>query len=217
MVRPPQKKHLLLVLLILGIGLSMAGDASATVAANTDVVINEVYYLGNTAAEDWIELQNTGSTTIDVTTWWFCARFFYGQIVSMTLLDGADYVLDPGEIITLQSWINLNNSSSDLGLYSINNFASPASMVDFIQWGTAAAVGRSTVARDKGIWREIAPSVFDFIPTANAGESTQFDGSNEGGGLLTFASDFTNAPETRGTIAVEETTWGRVKAIYETR
>jgi hypothetical protein len=224
MTRPPTfriPQHLILGGLLAVALLAVAGGPA--LAADEDIVINEVFYLGATAAEDWIELKNTGTTTIDVSSWLFCARFSYnfGRMSALTLLDGDDLVMAPGEIITLQSWTNLNNTSSDLGLYTTTLFTSTDAMIDFVQWGTSADVGRTDVAFGKGIWTRVSLGVFDFVATAGAGESVAYNGTNSGGGLLTLSSDFTNGPPTRGQengapSPVEEATWGRVKSAFET-
>ena len=66
---------------------------SAQPAANEDIVINEVYYRGVSSGDDWIELRNTGSQTIDVGSWWFCARFVYGHVGLLSIVSGDDYIL----------------------------------------------------------------------------------------------------------------------------
>lgn len=175
--------------------------------SSSDVVINEVYYLGN-QGEDWIELKNIGNGTVDITNWWFCARFSYKQLSDgMEILQG-DTILGPGEIVVLRSWTDLdptpndpNPSSrgSDLGLYKDDNGGRPSFdngdfLVDFVQWGTAEDVGRSDVAAGKGIWPEISNGQYDFIPTAPEGQSLALSSSNDG----TAATDFRNGSQTQG-------------------
>ena len=93
---------------------------------------------------------------------------------------------------------DLDDSASDLGLYTTNTFTDANAMVDFVQWGTDQDVGRSDVARDKGIWRELTPGVYDFVPTAGSGQSAAWKGTNSGGGLLTFSEDWGNGTPTQG-------------------
>ena len=71
-------------------------------------------------------------------------------------------------------------------------------MMDFLQYGDDADVGRGYVAVAKGIWRDMNPpnNQLDFIPTASSGNSTNWDGSNQGGGELTYSTDFINASPT---------------------
>lgn len=165
-------------------------------AADTDIVINEVFYLGS-AGEDWVELKNTGTGTININGWWLCARIVYRQLTAASLITGADLSLDPGEIVTVAAGMDLNGGSSDLGLYTSPAFTSASAMVDFLQWGTSANVGRSNVAATKGIWTQFTLTTYDFVATASAGESVSFCG-NSGGGLLTLSSDFVNATPSQG-------------------
>jgi len=166
-------------------------------AADTDIVINEVSYLGN-ANDDWVELANMGADTIDVSSWWLCARFVYRQLVGLTIIVGDDLVIGPFEILVVAAGMDLDDTASDLGLYTTNSFASTAAMVDFLQWGTSVDVGRSDVAADKGIWTEFSTNSYDFVPTAPAQTTPAYSGMNGGGGLLTLSSDFTNAAHSQG-------------------
>jgi hypothetical protein len=196
------KKFLGLCLIIAGIfaftptHLFAQQAATSPSFAATDIVIDEVFYVG-TASTDWVELRNSSTTdTIDVSTWWTCAKFSYAQLNSLTLQPGDDLVLSPGETVRFRPSANLDNTSSDFGIYTSPSFGSAAAMVDFVQWGTSADVGRSDVAVAKGIWSETSPGVYDFAPTAGAGQSMQFDGTNGGGGLLTLSTDFSSGTPT---------------------
>lgn len=190
---------LIMALVLIGLSLSVVGVTArepAVPLANTDIVINEVYYLGNSAAEDWIELKNVGTDTIDISNWWFCVRPSYVRLGDLT---SDDLNLEPGEIITFQDWINLNNSASELALYSSNDFNNADAIVDFVQWGAATiSPSRASFAVTKGIWTETAPGQYDFVPTAGPGQSMAYDGSNSGGELLTLSSDFSNGTPTQG-------------------
>ncbi|MEM7125299.1 MAG: lamin tail domain-containing protein [Chloroflexota bacterium] len=183
--------------------------SSASAQVNEDIVINEVYYLGDSSS-DWIELKNSGSDTIDIRAWWLCSQINYSQLSSLTPIMG-DYELGPGEIVVVPAWRDLNNSAADLGLYIDSNggfpgFGSASFMVDFIQWGTSSGSGgRANVAVTKGAWSEVSTDVYDFIPTANTGESVSYDGTNSGGGLLTQSSDFANGVQTQGSENVNAT------------
>lgn len=173
------------------------GWAPVASAADTDVVIQEIFYLGS-ADQDWVELRNVGVETVDMSGWWSCARFSYEAFSASTILIGDDLMLDPGEVLVLGLTIDLDNTSSDFGIYTTNSFGSSSAMVDFIQWGTASDVGRSDVAAAKGIWQEVSTGVYDFIATAGANESVNFCGLNGGGGLLTLATDLVNTSASQG-------------------
>ena len=163
-----------------------------------NIAINEVYYLGN-VGEDWVELINRGTEAVDITGWLWCARFSYPNISAADILSGnPDLTLDPGEIIALSISIDLNDTSSDLGLYTQSPFGTAANMVDFVQWGTAVDVGRSDVARDKNIWLELSTDVYDFFPTATNNQTLSWCGTESGGGFLTTSLDFGNADATQG-------------------
>ena len=166
-------------------------------AGNPSVVINEVFYLG-ASGSDWIEFKNVSAGAVDISSYWICARFVYRQLSTLTLLDGTDLNLSPGEIATVQLNFDLNDTSSDVGLYLVNDFGDSNDMVDFIQYGTSADVGRPDVA-SPDYWTETAPGVYDFIATAAAGQSVSFDGVNNCGALCltTLSSDLANGVQTR--------------------
>lgn len=167
--------------------------------ADTDIAITEVFYKGGTG-EDWVEITNLGSENIDISSWWFCSKFEYGQLSTMTILQGDDLILLPGEVVVVQAWRDLNDVIADLGLYSNPDFNSSGAMVDYVQWGTDANPGRANVAVSKGIWREPLPGQYDFVPTSGVTESAQWSGVNSGGDLLTHGSDWFNAAPTQGTF-----------------
>ena len=77
--------------------------AGGVIVVGAQVVINEVSYTG-AGADDWIEIKNLGPGTADVSNYWFCARFSYARVGLVVLLDGTDFVLDPGEIVTVRAW-----------------------------------------------------------------------------------------------------------------
>ncbi|MBX3049980.1 MAG: lamin tail domain-containing protein [Caldilineaceae bacterium] len=174
------------------------GELSAQPSANEDIVINEVHYRGVGSADDWIEIRNTGSQTIDVGNWWFCARFDYGQVGLLPIINGDDYILTPGEILVVRPWTDLDDNASDLGLYIDSNFFSATSMVDFVQWGSGAAIGRGSVAVAKGIWRELSPGQYDFVPRSADGQTLAWRGINSGSGLLTHSTDWQNGAPSQG-------------------
>lgn len=165
----------------------------------TDVVINEVFYLGN-SNEDWVEMKNTGTDTVNISAWWFCSRFTYRPFSTQTILFGDDLMLEPGEIIVLSVGIDLNGTAgADLGLYVTNVFSDADNMADFVQWTTANRVGRSNEAIQRTFWVGDTPSgPVDFIDTASPAESTAYCGTNGGGNLMTLSSDFVNAVPTMG-------------------
>ncbi len=178
------------------------GITPAAPAGNaTDIVISEVQYSLD-AEGDFIELQNTGSSVVDISTWQFCLEVgVYPALADLTILSGnADLILEPGEIIVFAIGQDLDDTAADLGLYISGPFADPANIVDFVKWGSAdQGNGRADVAVAAGIWTEVEAGVFDFVPTAPAGDSLNFDGENGGASdLESLSTDFFNGPPTSG-------------------
>jgi glucose/arabinose dehydrogenase len=202
-----------LVALLMAVGLGSTARAQESAGATNapdaveDVALNEVFYWGGSASEDWVEIRNTGSEAIDVGDWWLCARFQYGQLNSLPIVQGDDFMLEPGELLVVQAHMDLDSSGSDLGLYTTDTFADPAAMVDFVQWGTDQDVGRAGVATTKGIWQETAEGAFAFAPVASEGQSLAWKGTDSGGNGLTLPKDWGNAMPTQGmenTFAAEQ-------------
>ncbi len=192
--------HVLLPLLLLAVCGGARTPPLPSGIDPRDIVLNEVFYVGG-AAQDWVEIENTGEMTIDVGAWWLCSEFLYEQLENMELLFGGDYMLGPGELLVVEvggELPPLNDEAADLGLYTTMNFEDPDAMADYLQWGTAGNPGRADVAAAAGLWRELAPGVYDFVEGAAAGESAAYCGSNGGGGILTYGIDFTNGEPSLG-------------------
>lgn len=185
---------------------------AAPLVAGAQVGINEVFYAGTSAADDWIELKNTGSSAVDVSGYWLCTRFLYQQVGNLFLLDGSGFVIPAGGIITVMSWTNLDDTSADMGLYESSSFGSASAMLDFVQWG-GSGIGRESVADAAGLW-----NAGDFVPAAGPEESTMWTGENSGAGELTLSSDFGNGMPTPGLentpVSTDAVTWSRIKALY---
>ncbi len=166
-----------------------------------NIAINEVFYLGN-VGEDWVELINRGTDAVNIAGWRWCARFDYPPIGLADIISGTgdgDLLLEPGEIIALWISIDLNDTSSDLGLYTSGPFGTAANMVDFVQWSTDVDVGRSDVAVVKDIWLELSEDVYDFVPTAADSQTLNWCGEESGGAFLTTSMDLGNDTATQGT------------------
>ena len=182
---------------------SVSVTAIPSTPSRPDIVINEVFYLGN-ADEDWVELKNTGNSPVNLSGWQFCARQTYRALDDLSQAAGAAVlVLNPGEIKVFSAGMDLNNTPSDLGLYKDSDFANKDSMVDFVQWGAATvdSPNRSSVAVDAGLWKQTSagpPVEYEFVPMASPGQSLNYGGTDSGGGKLTLASDLHNAKPTRG-------------------
>ncbi len=94
-------------------------------------------------------IKNFGTSTIDISSYWFCTLFAYDQLSSLTVDSGSLNIANGATVVI--SGVNLNNSDADLGLYNTNSFGSSTAMVDFMQWGDAGN-GRESVANTAGIW-----------------------------------------------------------------
>jgi len=161
------------------------------------IAINEVFFRGD-ATNDWVELINRGNLPVDISGWFLCSQFNYPLIDAGDILSGnPDLTLDPGEIIALRADIDLA-TAADLGLYQTAAFADPSALVDFVQWGTDADVGRVDVAATKGIWPQGQAGVFDFVDAGAVRESVGWCGSESGSGLLTSSDDFRTDLPTQG-------------------
>jgi len=184
-----------------------AAGLTPGIAAGQVVIIHEVYYLGGSGG-DWVELKNVGGSTVNVSSWWVCARFVYRQLSGLTNLDGTDLVLSPGEITTVKLNFNLNNGSSDIGLYTSASFGSASAMHDFVQYG-GSGIGREGVAVTAGLW-----TAGDFLTTAPSSQSMAYNGEDSDASSG-YANAVPTPSEENVTVPVKETTWGAVKALYQ--
>ncbi len=64
----PEENMKLLVLSILFLVISLVGGSNAMVFADASVVINEIMP-HPASGNDWVELYNPGTTTVDLTNW----------------------------------------------------------------------------------------------------------------------------------------------------
>ncbi len=131
------------------------------------IVINELN------ANNRIEIKNTGSDTVDISSYFICNFPFYNQLSSLSIECGNDLILEPGELVTVIS--NFNNSETDgeMGLYLNSNYGNSNSIIDYVEWGSTGHQ-RSSVAVDAGIW-----TTGDFVPAFDAGMSIEYDGMGD--------------------------------------
>ncbi|MEM7107802.1 MAG: hypothetical protein AAF519_06225 [Bacteroidota bacterium] len=95
-----------------------------------------------------ITLRNFGNASKDISSYWFCLRFSYNQVSTLTAQQG-NFILAPTEEVVIS--VDMNDTSSDVGFYSTDIFASSEAMSDFMQYGEGG-IGRESVAESKGIW-----------------------------------------------------------------
>ncbi len=124
-------------------------------AAPGQMTITEVGLL-----EDQLELVNTGATTIDMSTWWWCNRVngspFYSAVNASTIEASLSTTTSlasvaPGDIVVfnLSSTI-LRDPNGELGLYNTNSFGSASAIEDYVLWGANGI--RDLTAQTAGIW-----------------------------------------------------------------
>jgi hypothetical protein len=120
-----------------------------------------------------ITLKNFGDATATISGYWFCVRPAYAQLSSMT----AQTTLAPGAELDVASSLNLVVASGEFALYNSSSFGSSAAMLDFLQWGTGAAISRESVAVAAGLW--VADTfITDAPPFQYNGDGTQNGVSN---------------------------------------
>lgn len=112
---------------------------------------SNVRIIGVDPNDDLVTLKNFGTTTADISGYYFCIRKVYPGFSTLTPVSG-DLMLDPNEEI--QFTVAINDISSDVGVYLNNSgFTSAENMVDFMQFGEDVGTdGRVNVAVEKGIW-----------------------------------------------------------------
>lgn len=115
-----------------------------------------------------ITLKNFGDVTAPISGYWFCVRPAYAQLSSMTAVTS----LAPGEELDVASSLNFPVANGEFALYSSSSFGSSAAMLDFLQWGTGAAISRESVAVAAGLW--VADTfITDPPPFQYNGDGTQ--------------------------------------------
>jgi hypothetical protein len=153
------------------------------------VVLSEVGYTGD-VSEDFVELQNIGEAPLDLSGYFLCfAVGDYAGLATLSILDGGDLTLDPGETLLLDPARDLAGAAG-LGLYrNDDGFGDPANIVDYVRWGDGSGAGdRADVAVQAGLWSE-AEGGFDFVDAAGPGQTLSFVGGAE---LLSTSDDFEN-------------------------
>lgn len=178
-------------------------------ASHGALVISEI-----DLTSDKVEIVNTGSTSIDMTGYFFCNRFngspFYPAIITSLIdlanSDTTSLVVGAGQVITFQMTAGfIPDASGEVGLYSNNlGFGSAANMVDYVSWGADAT--RDSVAAAKGIW---AAGTFVSVTGITAGQTIQLGQGLAGNSV----SDYSLATSTIGFNQVPEPTVGLLAGL----
>ena len=175
------------------------------------MVISEVDLANNR-----VELVNTGATTQDLSTWWWCNRVngspFYATYSSTsTLIAGLSDTgstltsIEAGDTIVVEIASNfLPDVNGELGFYNTNNFGSASAIEDYVLWGANGI--RDLVAQNAGLWTDNA---FIDVSAVNPGETLQAIPGTDGLG----PSEWVLAPSTLGASNIPEPTTSSLGAL----
>ena len=130
------------------------------------VVINEISEDGR------IELKNLGSSAVDVSTYILCNFPAYDEIQDLNTECG-NFTIAAGDFLTVTNFSAVNGVEGEMGLYTNNNYTNPASLLDYVEWGTSGHQ-RATIAEAAGIWQ-----VGTFADAIQSGGSLQYDGTGD--------------------------------------
>ncbi len=100
--------------------------------------------------DGYVEMINSGSSTVDVSNYWLCNRPAYDRFSSLTIECG-QLNLAPGSTLTL-SGFGLSSAGDELGIYVNSSFGSSAALDDYVIWGNRAGSTRESVAAAAGLW-----------------------------------------------------------------
>lgn len=146
-----------------------------TSSTPAQVRLNEVGYLGVDfqGQAEWVELHNTGTESVDVSSWFLCNFPVYQEIGNLAVLSGS-MVIPAGGFLTVPFTALVSTTNgAEVGLYlNSSNFGSAANILDYMQYGSANHQ-RESVAVSAGVWQDNA-----FVPHAPSGQSLAFDDSD---------------------------------------
>ena len=111
---------------------------------HAQVSINEIFAGGS------FELQNTGTETIDISSYYICTFPTYTQLSDLTVECGS-LTLNPDETVVISDFSSFMSNDGELGLYATNNFGSAEAIVAYVEWGSSAHQ-RASVAIEAGLW-----------------------------------------------------------------
>ena len=172
--------------------------------SNAAIVISEIDLANNR-----VELVNTGTSSVDLTNYWWCNREngspFYQQInttnsvVDAGLSTGSLTTFGAGDILVLDiSASFLPDINGELGLYNTNTFGASAAIEDYVLWGNTGV--RDAVAEGASIWTD---NEFIDVSGLGAGDSIQLRNGELGNSASEYflgASSFGVVPEPSSTL-----------------
>ena len=124
--------------------------------AHAQVVISEVF------DDNSFELKNTGTETVDISTYWICNFPDYSPLNSLTIACG-DLNLVADASIVIEANFSIPTADAELGLYTTNsgNFSNADFIISYLEWGSTNH-RRSGIATGKGIWDGNAVAAFSI-------------------------------------------------------
>ena len=138
--------------------------ASGMLASQCQILLNEI----QTNGDDIVEIKNHGAMMVDVSTYRLCSWPTYTTIGDMTVISGSTNLM-PGALVVLSGHA-MGDIDDELGLYLDNSWNNPASIVDYVEWGSTGHT-RSFIAQLAGIWGS-----GDFTEAAPMGTTLAWDG-----------------------------------------
>jgi len=122
-------------------------------SANAQVIISEVFANGS------FELRNTGTGTVNVSSYWICDFPDYRRLDQLDLECGSLDLAAGAEVVLTAPGLHETNDS-ELGLYTRNSFGDATALVSYLEWGSSGHQ-RAALAVGNGIWDGNAAPAFN--------------------------------------------------------
>jgi len=123
------------------------GMTNTVVAAPDVILISEI-----SLCDQSVELENVGTTTVDISTWQLCNSPAYADISTMVFM--GSLILAPGDFVTVK-WNGIDPNFGEVGLYipggGAGFFGNSANIRDYVQYNNAPET-RALVAVAAGVW-----------------------------------------------------------------
>lgn len=161
------KNYILLVLLVTMLTFSSFNTTTNAQSIRINEIGTTVDFEGTTT---WVELKNTGSTTVDASNLLFCSQFAYPSVGTQPILFGnSDYTIPPDGFLVVEA-TTISDGNDEMGLYEAGtgNFGNPDNIIDYVMYN-GVTTGRDGVAADAGIWIE-----GEFVPSVESTQSFAF-------------------------------------------
>lgn len=115
------------------------------------ITVSNIRLIQINSTSDAVLIGNFGGASEDITSYWLCARNSCTQLSDLT--SSGSFNLGNNQFITID--FTLSDISSDVALFSSDNFSSTNALVDFMQYGADVGDdGSVNLAVSKGIWED---------------------------------------------------------------